>query len=63
MLANGKQAKLLFNAAGAHKAPLVMIAAKPYLRNVVKLTIFPDFFLIDVAVIIQNRHGCSIAEI
>ncbi len=47
---------LLVHAVGTHLAPLVMVAAQPYLCDGVKLAVLIDFLRIDVAVIVKYRH-------
>ncbi len=47
--------KAFVNAAGTHKAPFVMVAAKPYLGDVFELAVFCNLSGIDVAVVIKYR--------
>ena len=47
---------LLVHAVGADLAPLVMIAAQPYLGDIVKFSVLVDFLRIDVTVIIDDGH-------
>ncbi len=49
--------KSLLHTARAHKAPFIVVAAEPYLRDVVKSAVVCDFGGIDMAVVVQNR--CS----
>ena len=54
---------LFVNSEGTHQTPFIMVAAQPYLSNVVKLTILSDFSGVDMAVIVQNRSVlCVIVE-
>lgn len=54
---------LLVNTAGAHEAPLVVIAAQPYLSDVVELTVLCDLLGVDVAVVVKNRFFlCVVVE-
>ena len=52
--------ELLIYTAGTHEAPFVMIAAKPYLGNIVEFAVICYFCRIDVAVIVKNRCFFSI---
>ena len=47
---------LFLYARGTHQPPLIVVAAQPNLRNIIKLPVLPDFLGIDVAVIIHYRH-------
>ena len=42
----------LIHATGTHETPFVMVSTKPYLGDILKLTVLIDFLRIDVAVII-----------
>ena len=44
----------LINAVRTHLTPFVMVAAQPYLGDVLELTILSDFSWIDMAVIVQT---------
>ena len=54
---------LFFYTAGAHETPFVMIAAQPYLGDIIKLTILSDLSGIDMAVIVQDGSSLCILMI
>ena len=45
----------LLHAEGTHQAPLVMVAAQPYLGDVVEMPVLRDFPGVDMAMVIQYR--------
>ena len=47
---------LLFHTVGADLTPLIMVAAQPYLGDVVKLPVLVDLLGVDMAVVIHDRH-------
>ena len=49
-------------AVGTHLTPFIMVAAQPYLSDVVEFAVLVDFLRIDVAVIIHDRHLLRIVE-
>ena len=53
----------LFDSIRTHLTPFVMVAAHPYLGNIIKLSVFCDFLRTDMTVVIQNRHLCCILMI
>ena len=54
---------LLVDTVRTHLTPLVVIAAKPYLSDVLKLAVLIDFLRVDMAVIVDDRHiFCVIME-
>ena len=46
---------LFVHTARTHETPLVVIAAQPYLSDVVELTILSNLLGIDMAMVVQNR--------
>ena len=54
---------LFIDAVGTHLTPLVMVASKPYLGDVLELAVLADLLGIDMAVIVQNRHRLSIVMV
>ena len=54
---------LFVHTAGTHETPLVVIAAQPYLSDVVELTILSNLLGIDMAMVVQNRcFFCVVVE-
>ena len=51
---------VLIYAVGAHLTPLVVVAAQPYLGNVVELSVLGNLLGIDVAVVIYDGHALGI---
>ena len=51
---------LLIHAVGAHLTPLIVIAAQPNLCDIVELAVLINLLGIDMAVVIQNRHGLCV---
>ena len=51
----------LLHAAGTHKAPFVVVAAQPHLRDIVELSILGNLSGIDVAVVVQ--HGSTLCVV
>ena len=48
--------KAFLHSAGTHKTPLVVIAAKPYLGDIVEFAVFGNFSRVNMTVVIQNGH-------
>ena len=46
----------LLNPVGTHLTPFVVIAAQPYLSDVVELAVLVDLLRIDVAVVVHDGH-------
>ena len=51
------------NAVGTHLTPFVVVASQPYLSDILKFAVLTDFLGINMAVIVQDRHGLSIVVI
>ena len=46
-------------AVGSHQAPLIMIAAQPNLRNIIKFAVFCNVLRADMTMIVNDRHFLS----